>query len=147
MIIHQQLWAYGEVWALPCEKELGAVGGQRVALSHGCVCGGAGRRDAGADVARVAALACSVAGRLQLLACRLRLLTLQLKLHLQLLELRGWGSRRVELPSCGAPHTRQLREQLWWYRHREKDCVRLCEKTIKTDMKDNTWYTLKNMKI
>lgn len=104
---------YGYVRAVPCEKKLGAVGGQRVALSHGCVCGGVGRRDAGADVARVVALACSVTGRLQLLACRLCLLALQLKLHLQLLQLRGRGARRVELSSCRAPHTRQLREQLW----------------------------------
>lgn len=72
---------------IPCEKKLGAVGGQRVVFSHGGVCGGAGRRDAGADVAGVAALTRGVSSRLQLLTRRLCLLTLQLELHLQLLQL------------------------------------------------------------
>lgn len=70
---------------LPCEEELGAVGGHRVALGYGCVCRGARWWHAGADVARVAALTCGVACRFQLLARRLCLLPLQLQLHLQLL--------------------------------------------------------------
>lgn len=53
-----------------------------------------------------------VAGGLQLLTCSLGLLTLQLQLHLQLLQLRGRGPR-AELAPRRTPHPRQLGQQLW----------------------------------
>lgn len=52
-----------------------------------------------------------VAGRLQLLTRRLRLLSLQLELHLQLLQLRGRRTR-AELATRRTPHPRQLGQQL-----------------------------------
>lgn len=46
---------------------------------------------------------------LQLLPCHLRLLTLHLQLHLELLQLGGG----VGLGEVGAAHRRQLGEELW----------------------------------
>lgn len=53
-----------------------------------------------------------VAGCLQLLTSCLGLLTLQLELHLKLLQLRGRGTR-AELAARRTPHPRQLGQQLW----------------------------------
>lgn len=72
---------------IPCKKKLGAVGDHWVALGYDCVCCGAGRWHTGTDVTGIAALACGIACRFQLLPCCLCLLPLELQLHLQLLEL------------------------------------------------------------
>lgn len=53
-----------------------------------------------------------VSGALQLLARRLRLLALQLELHLKLLQLGGRGTR-AQLAPRRTPHPRQLGQQLW----------------------------------
>lgn len=63
-----------------------------------------GLRDRGGDAARVSAPG-GVAGGLQLLPRRLRVLPLQLQLHLQLLQLRSGRARRVKLSSRGPPHS------------------------------------------
>lgn len=91
------------------------LGGPRVGTGVGVVIGagvgvGAGRV-AVEDGVGPAAASAGVAGRLQLLPRCLRLLPLQLELHLKLLELRGRRAR-AELASRRAPHPGQLGQQL-----------------------------------
>lgn len=72
----------------------------------------AGRGDGVGACAWVVAAAGGVAARLDLLPRCLRLLALQLQLHLELLQLRGRWRRRVDLATGGAAHAGQLRQQL-----------------------------------
>ncbi len=108
------------------EKKTGSCGRPAVALSHGCVCGRAGLRDAGADVARVAALAFSVTSRLQLLARRLCLLPLSEAAFAAAAAARPKGPEELSCPPAERRTPDSWESTSGEVRHseKEKECVR-----------------------